>query len=133
MTDWTIKDTADGRFEVRRDLPDDTMVYGEIASEDVALEMLSTLYAHYSLPDGVPGEQAAAPSGANAPYKIVKRGNMFCVMNNAGDMKAQFADRDKAIAYMRALYANVKGAASRAAKVKFTGKAKDRVAAKGYK
>lgn len=125
---WTITDTADGRFEVRRDLPNDTTIYTEIASEEAALDAVSALYAHYAYPDGVSGEQAAAPSGANAPYKVKAQGGKFVVVNNAGVVKASFTDRDKALAYLRALYANVKGAPQRADKTKFTGKAKDRVA-----
>lgn len=68
------------------------------------------------------------PSGANAPYKIVKKGEKFAVVNNAGDTKASFDTRAQALAYQRALYANVKGAGKRADKVTWTGKSKDRVA-----
>jgi hypothetical protein len=71
----------------------------------------------------------ATPSGANAPYKIVKRGDKFAVVNNAGATKATFDDEGKAREYQKALYANVKGAPKRASKVSFTGKAKDRVKA----
>jgi hypothetical protein len=64
----------------------------------------------------------AAPNAA--PYKISKRGDKYVVVNNANAVKATFADRNKAIAYLRALYANVPGAKRKAAKVKWTGKAK---------
>ncbi len=75
-------------------------------------------------------EQAkAAPSGANAPYKIKKRGDKFVVVNNTGETKASFDSRDKALAYQRALYVNVRGATKRAAKTKFSGKARNRVKA----
>jgi len=66
------------------------------------------------------------PSGANAPYKIVPAGKKFVVKNNAGETKATFDSRPAAVDYLNALYANVKGAAKRAAKVPFTGKAKNR-------
>lgn len=59
-----------------------------------------------------------------APYKIQKRGGKFAVVNNAGETKATFDDRDKALEYQRALYVNVKGAAKKADRVKWTGKAK---------
>lgn len=75
-------------------------------------------------------ELAAAPPGANAPYKIKKMDGVWAVVNNAGLVKARFGqDRDKAVQYLRALYANVKGAPARAAKTKFTGKANNRVPA----
>jgi hypothetical protein len=64
------------------------------------------------------------PGTTLAPYKIQKRGNKFVVVNNAGETKASFDDREKALAYQRALYVNVKGAAKKADRVKFTGKAK---------
>lgn len=64
------------------------------------------------------------PSTTLAPYKIQKRGDKFVVVNNAGDVKATFDDRAKALDYQRALYVNVKGAAKKADRVKFTGKEK---------
>jgi len=64
------------------------------------------------------------PPGSLAPYKIEKRGNKWAVVNNAGETKATFDDREKALAYQRALYVNVKGAAKKADRVKFTGKEK---------
>lgn len=70
---------------------------------------------------------AQAPPGANAPYKIVKSGDGFAVRNNTGETKATFPTRAKALAYLRALYANVPGAAKRADKVPFTGKARTRI------
>lgn len=70
---------------------------------------------------------AKTPSGANAPYKIFKSGGEWVVKNNTGEVKARFKDRDKALAYLRALYVNVKGAPKRADKTKFTGKAKQRI------
>ena len=70
---------------------------------------------------------ANTPSGANAPYKIVKRGDQFAVVNNIGETKATFDSHAKALAYQRALYVNVPGAAKRADKVKFTGKARQRI------
>lgn len=72
-------------------------------------------------------ETAKAPSGANAPYKIVKRGSSFAVVNNTGETKATFEDRQKALKYLRALYVNVPGAAKRAKKVGFSGKARQRI------
>lgn len=71
----------------------------------------------------------STPSGANAPYKIVPRGSKFVVVNNAGLTKATFDTEAEARDYQKALYANVPGAAKRAAKTKFTGKARDRVKA----
>lgn len=68
-----------------------------------------------------------APPGANAPYKIVKRGSRFAVVDNAGITKATFPTRTAALAYQRALYVNVPGAAKRAETVKYTGKAVNRV------
>lgn len=79
---------------------------------------------------GEADEAAKAPSGANAPYKIVPAGKKFAVVNNAGETKATFDTRAKAADYLQALYANVKGAQKRANKVPFTGKAKNRVPAK---
>lgn len=65
------------------------------------------------------------PTGANAPYEIVAVGkNKFQVVNNAGEIKATFKSKKAARAYQAALYANVPGAAKRAAKVKWTGSAK---------
>lgn len=72
-------------------------------------------------------EQAAAPSGANAPYKIRKSGEAWQVVNNTGEVKATFDSHDKALKYLRALYVNVPGAAKRAKKVGFTGKARQRI------
>lgn len=72
-------------------------------------------------------ESAATPSGANSPYKILKHGNKWTVVNNTGETKSTFDSHDKALAYLRALYANVGGAAKRAEKVKFSGKAKQRI------
>lgn len=71
-------------------------------------------------------EAKKTPAGANAPYKVQKRGPKFVVVNNTGAVKASFKTREAALSYLRALYSNVKGAPKRAAKVKFTGKAKDR-------
>jgi hypothetical protein len=71
----------------------------------------------------------AATAPTKAPYKIRKRGSKYVVVNNGNEVKASFADRDKAINYLRALYANVPGAAKRAAKTKWTGTQKRRVAA----
>lgn len=70
---------------------------------------------------------AKTPSGANAPYKIQKRGDKFVVLNNIGEVKGTFPTREKALAFQRALYANVPGAAKRAAKVPFSGKARQRI------
>lgn len=71
---------------------------------------------------------AKTPSGANAPYKIIPDGGKFKVVNNTGDTKATFDSRKKALAYLRALYANVPGASKRANKVAWTGNVKDRAA-----
>lgn len=59
----------------------------------------------------------------NAPYKIVKSGDKFNVVNNAGIVKASFDTHEKARTYQKALYANVPGAASAAANKPWTGKA----------
>lgn len=73
-------------------------------------------------------EQAKAPSGANAPYKIQSAGKgRWKVVNNLGETKATFDSREKALTYLRALYANVPGASKRADKVKFSGKGKQRI------
>jgi U3 small nucleolar ribonucleoprotein component len=64
-----------------------------------------------------------------APYKILKRGDQFVVVNNAGQTKATFKDRAKALDYMRALYSQVPGAAKKADKTPWTGKAKPPVKA----
>lgn len=70
-------------------------------------------------------ENRGMPPATNlAPYKIQKRGGKFVVVNNAGETKASFDDREKALAYQRALYVNVKGAAKKADRTKWTGKAK---------
>jgi hypothetical protein len=65
-------------------------------------------------------EQAAM----HAPYKIVKRGASYAVVNNIGETKATFKTRALALNYQRALYVSVPGAAKRAARVHWTGKAK---------
>lgn len=70
---------------------------------------------------------AETPAGANSPYKIQKRSGKFVVVNNTGEVKSTFDNHDKALAYLRALYVNVGGAAKRASKVKFSGKAKQRI------
>lgn len=77
--------------------------------------------------DGADQDDARTPSGANAPYEIVKAGRKWTVVNNAGEKKATFSTKKAAQAYQRALYTNVPGAARRAAKVKWTGKAKNRM------
>lgn len=114
-TPWTITENA-GEWTIRRD----DHVYALCNDEKTAVRIWAALLTQW----------AATPSGANAPYKIVKKGGKFAVVNNTGDTKASFDDRDKALAYLRALYTNVPGAAKRADKVKFTGKAKDRAAEK---
>lgn len=58
-----------------------------------------------------------------APYKIQKRGDKFVVVNNAGMTKSTFKSNDDALKYLRALYANVPGAAKKADKTPWTGKA----------
>jgi hypothetical protein len=51
------------------------------------------------------------PGGkTHAPYKIVKRGTKWAVVNSIGETKAVFDSEEKARAYQRALYANVPGA-----------------------
>jgi hypothetical protein len=70
---------------------------------------------------------ADTPSGANAPYKIIKTGTGFKVSNNTGETKATFKTYQEALKFLRALYVNVPGAAKRADKVKFTGKARQRI------
>jgi hypothetical protein len=69
----------------------------------------------------------STPSGANAPYKIVKRGTKYAVVNNIGETKSTFDSEDDARQYQKALYANVSGAAKRADKVEWTGKARQRI------
>jgi hypothetical protein len=76
-------------------------------------------------------EDKKAPSGANAPYKIFAVDGGYEVRNNAGEVKAKFDTRAKALKYLRALYVNVSGAGKRAEKVDFTGKAKQRIPKKG--
>lgn len=58
-----------------------------------------------------------------APYKIKRAGGKFTVVNNAGVTKATFPTHAKALDYLRALYANVPGAAKKADKTPWTGKA----------
>ena len=58
-----------------------------------------------------------------APYKIFKQGDKWVVKNNANMVKASFKSRDEAVKYLRALYANVGGAAKKADKTKWSGKA----------
>jgi hypothetical protein len=65
-------------------------------------------------------EQAAM----HAPYKILRRNGKYTVVNNLGETKASFASRAEALNYQRALYVSVPGAAKRAARVHWTGKAK---------
>lgn len=51
------------------------------------------------------------PGGkTHAPYKIVKRGTKWVVVNSLGETKATFDSAEAARAYQRALYANVPGA-----------------------
>jgi hypothetical protein len=57
-----------------------------------------------------------------SPYKIFREDDIYVVKNNAGMVKARFATRQRALKYLRALYANVKGAPKKADKVKWTGK-----------
>lgn len=76
-------------------------------------------------------EKSSAPAGANAPYKIVKAGGKWTVVNNAGLTKSSFPGTPEgykqALKYQAALYVNVPGAAKRASNVKFSGEAKNRV------
>lgn len=65
----------------------------------------------------------------HAPYKIMKRGNKWVVINNIGETKATFKSHKSALAYQRALYRNVPGAAKYAEDHKWTGKAPKRVKA----
>jgi 2'-5' RNA ligase len=75
-------------------------------------------------------EQVKVPHGGNAPYKIVKKADKWTVQNNIGEVKATYDGDDagyqKALAYQRALYVSVPGAAKRADKVTFTGSARRR-------
>ena len=64
-------------------------------------------------------EQAAT----EAPYKIFKVGSQYVVKNNTGLVKARFKTRAEALKYQRALYVNVPGAAKKADKTHWTGKA----------
>lgn len=57
-----------------------------------------------------------------APYKIVKSGDKFQVLNNAGVVKSSFPTEQAARQYQKALYANVPGAASTAKNKPWTGK-----------
>jgi len=59
----------------------------------------------------------------HAPYLIKKRGKKFIVVNSIGETKATFKTRTAALAYQRALYKNVPGAAKMAAR---KAKAKDK-------
>ena len=65
-----------------------------------------------------------------APYKIFKEGGKFVVKNNAGMVKARFDKRPDAVKYLRALYANVKGAPDAADRKKWSGKQKRAVSEK---
>ncbi len=67
-----------------------------------------------------------------APYKIVKRGTKYVVVNNMGVTKASFDSKEEARKYQAALYVNVGGAAKRAQKTTWDGKQKrrERAAAK---
>jgi hypothetical protein len=126
MWPWELALTHDGLEIIR----EDGSIYAEyacIARDNPERIIDEALVDFVRLYVTVSETAASAPSGANAPYKIVPKDGKFTVVNNAGLVKATFDDRDKALAYLRALYANVKGAASRAAKVKFTGGAKNRV------
>jgi hypothetical protein len=58
-----------------------------------------------------------------APYKIFKDGDEYVVKNNAGIVKARFKSRAQALQYQRALYVSVPGAAKKADKTHWTGKA----------
>lgn len=59
-----------------------------------------------------------------APYKIARRDGQWVVVNNANMVKSKFAqDRDKAVKFMRALYANVPGATKKADNTPWSGKA----------
>lgn len=58
-----------------------------------------------------------------APYKIIQEGDHFNVVNNAGAIKKAFHTEADARMYQKALYANVPGAASKAARKPWTGKA----------
>lgn len=93
--------------------------------KDAAVHRLAA--AGYNFTPSINPVVAATPSGADAPYKIEHKDGKWVVVNNAGLSKATFSDRQKALDYQRALYANVPGAAKRADKVPFTGKAKTRV------
>lgn len=59
-----------------------------------------------------------------APYKIFEEDGKFVVKNNAGEVKAKFDKRPDAVKYLRALYANVKGAPDAADRKKWSGKQK---------
>lgn len=48
------------------------------------------------------------------PYKIAKRENKYCVVNDDGEIKHCYRTRKEALRLMRALYANVPDAAARA-------------------
>ena len=66
----------------------------------------------------------AEETAANlSPYKIFKVGSEYVVKNNAGMVKARFKTRAQALQYQRALYVSVPGAAKKADKTHWTGKA----------
>lgn len=71
----------------------------------------------------IPFQDAATPPNA-APYKIFQEKTKWVVRNNAGQTKATFDKHSEALSYLRALYANVPGAAKKADKTPWTGKAK---------
>jgi hypothetical protein len=60
---------------------------------------------------------------SEAPYKIFRQGAQWVVKNNANMVKAKFGTRQAALKYLRALYANVPGAAKKADQTKWSGKA----------
>jgi hypothetical protein len=67
----------------------------------------------------------ARETAGEAPYKIFKiKDDQWVVKNNTGAVKARFKTRAAALKYQRALYKNVPGAAKKADKTKWSGKAK---------
>lgn len=64
------------------------------------------------------------PGTTNAPYKMVTRAGKHYVVNNSGQTKGgPYDDPKDADKLLKALYANVPGAAAKAAKTKWTGSA----------
>jgi hypothetical protein len=109
-----------------------TLVDSSLALEDLDLDSddleaflaFDELLAAIEAADGVVIDEEgdeAKKGVVHAPYKIVKRGKKWTVVNNIGETKATFKTRTAALAYQQALYKNVPGAAKMAATTPWTG------------